>query len=113
MRKARTLRFGRLINPMTWLLALIGLGSQTVTTARADLALGAYLAGECVTCHRADGANKGIPPIAGWPEAAFVEVLQAYKTKARPNVVMQTISGQLTDKEMTALAQYFAAQKSP
>jgi cytochrome c len=79
-------------------------------TAYADSGLGAYLAGECVTCHRTDGANKGIPPIAGWPEASFVAALRAYKQKLRPNVVMQTIAARLRDDEMDALATYFAAQ---
>jgi cytochrome c553 len=78
--------------------------------AQADSGLGAYLAGECVTCHRTDVANKGIPPIAGWPEASFIAALQAYKHKARPNIVMQTIAARLQDDEMAALAKYFAAQ---
>ena len=32
-----------------------------------DPAYGEYLSGECVTCHQADGQDKGIPSIAGWP----------------------------------------------
>jgi cytochrome c len=75
-----------------------------------DKAFGQYLSGECVTCHRKDGENKGIPAIVGWPVDQFVAVLQAYKQKDRPNQVMQTIAGRLTDQEMAALAAYFASE---
>lgn len=75
----------------------------------ADAAYGQYLAGECAACHRADGQDKGIAVITGWPVEQFVAVLQAYKLKERPNVVMQTIAGRLSADEMAALADYYGS----
>jgi cytochrome c len=93
--------------------ALVGLllcgGSPAVHAA--DLAFGEHLAGECVTCHRKDGQDKGIPSIIGWPIDQFVAVLQSYKQKDRPNQVMQTVTAGLGDPEMQALAAYYASLK--
>jgi cytochrome c553 len=82
------------------------------TAGAADVAFGQYLAGECVTCHRADGQDKGIPPIIGWAEDQFVAVLKSYRDKDRPNAVMQNIAGKLNTDEMAALAAYYAGLKS-
>jgi cytochrome c len=87
------------------LLAVVVLGANPAHAA--DVALGQYLANECVTCHRADGEVKGIPSIIGWPVDAFITALKGYKDKIRPNPIMQTISARLTDEEMAALAAYY------
>ncbi len=79
----------------------------------ADPAYGQYLSSECVTCHRSDGQDKGIPPIVGWPPEQFIAVLQSYKTKDRSNAIMQTITGRLSDDDMAALAAYYASLKAP
>ncbi len=89
-------------------LAGFGLGLWAVEASSApDMALGAYLAGECVTCHQQSGRGDGIPSIVGWPAESFVAVLNAYKSKERDNLVMQTIAGRLQDDEIAALAAYF------
>lgn len=72
-----------------------------------DVAYGEYLSGECSTCHRKDGTASNIPDIRGWPDDAFVAVLKAYKTRERENAVMQTITQNLGDEEMQALAAYY------
>ncbi|WP_425087363.1 c-type cytochrome [Stappia sp.] len=69
---------------------------------------GEYLSSECVTCHQADGEDKGIPSITGWPGDRFVTVMHAYKTKSRDNPVMQSIAASLSDEEIAALAAYFS-----
>ena len=79
----------------------------------ADPAYGEYLSAECVACHRRDGQDKGIPSIIGWPAEQFVAVLKSYKTKDRPNQVMQTITGRLTDEDMAALAAFYGSLKGP
>lgn len=101
---------------MTWHCRwAVGAGLMALTAllschaAAADLAFGQYLAGECVTCHRTDGAAKGIPPIVGWPSDTFVAALKAYKAKERANPIMQTIAGRLSDVEMAALAAYYGS----
>ena len=72
-----------------------------------DPEYGAYLAGECTTCHRADGGAQGIPSITGWPHEDFVIALQAYKHGKREHPVMQLVAGRLSDEEIAALAAHF------
>lgn len=72
-----------------------------------DPAYGEYLSSECVTCHQADGSDKGIPSITGWPVEDFVRAMHAYKQKLRPHPVMQMMAGRLSDEEIAALAAYF------
>ena len=72
-----------------------------------DAAFGEYLAGECMTCHSAAGAARGIPSITGWPTVDFVTAMHAYKQKTRDNPVMQTMAGRLNEEEIAALAAYF------
>ena len=74
---------------------------------RGDPEYGAYLAGECTTCHRIDGIDDGIPSITGWPLDDFAIALQAYKHGKRLHPVMQLVSGRLSDDEIAALAAYF------
>lgn len=73
-----------------------------------DVAYGEYLASECLTCHKRDGADEGIPSIVRWNEEDFVIALHAYKRKLRPHPVMQMMAGRLSDEEIAALAAYFA-----
>jgi len=75
------------------------------------LEYGAYLAGDCVTCHRADGADKGIPPIVGWHPEAFVAMLMAFKTGERDHEAMVAVARSLDQEQIKALAAYFATLK--
>lgn len=77
---------------------------------KGDPEYGEYLAGECITCHQADGSNQGIPSITGWPVSAFLKALHAYRSGSRENPVMQNIAKALGDEELAALAAYFARQ---
>lgn len=90
-------------------LAAVGVIAVAQGALAGDPAWGAYLAGTCVTCHAADGADRGIPSITGWPEADFAEAMIAYRDRARPHEAMQTIAASLSDDEIAALAAYFAA----
>ncbi len=79
-----------------------------------DPEYGAYLAGECITCHRMDGTVEGIPSITGWPLDDFVIALHAYKGGKRVHPVMQMVAGRLSDEEIAALAAHFhRAEDSP
>ncbi|KUF09304.1 cytochrome C [Pseudoponticoccus marisrubri] len=73
-----------------------------------DAEYGAYLASECLTCHKADGGDAGIPSITRWHPEDFVVAMHAYKRKLRPHPVMQMMAGRLSDEEIAALAAYFA-----
>ncbi len=79
----------------------------------ADVEYGRHLSAECATCHGASKSDSTIPDIHGLGEAHFVEVLRAYRAKALPNPVMQSIAVRLGDEEISALAAYFATAKKP
>ena len=72
-----------------------------------DKALGEYLSSECVTCHQITGRYEGIPPIVGWPNTMFIEIMGEYRAKKRANPIMQTIAVRLSEEEIAALAAYF------
>jgi cytochrome c553 len=95
------------------LAATIVIAAPRSIHAAGDKAFGEYLSSECVTCHQVSGRFDGIPPIIGWPEASFVEIMKQYRTKDRTNPVMQTIAGKLSEEEIAALAAYFGSLKSP
>lgn len=76
-----------------------------------DLELGRYLATECMTCHGTASATSTIPNIFGLGEAHFVEVIRAYRVKALPNPIMQSVAERLKDEEVAALAAYFETAK--
>ena len=78
-----------------------------ILAIQGDPEYGAYLAGECTTCHRTDGADEGIPSITGWPPDDFVIALHAYKRGKRVHPVMQMVAGRLSDEEIAALAAHF------
>jgi cytochrome c len=80
-----------------------------ILAIQGDPAYGAYLSGECTTCHQASGGDAGIPSIVLWPEEDFVVAMHAYREKVRTNPVMQMIAGRLSDEEIAALAAYFGA----
>jgi cytochrome c553 len=84
----------------------------TMLHASGDRALGQYLSAECVTCHQISGKYDGIPPIIGWPEASFVQIMNEYRNKDRHNPVMQTIAGRLSHEEIAALAAFFGSLKA-
>ena len=101
-------------------LAAAGLGGIIATGAAlgsADvarlLAYGEHLSGECTTCHRRDGADKGIPSITGWEVDHFVETMKFYKNGFRPNPAMVTVAKSLDDEQMLALATYFKTLPPP
>ena len=78
--------------------------------ALGDKEYGQHLAGECVTCHKAN-SNKGIPSINGYDKDVFVTVMLAYKNKEMQNPVMQMIAGRLDNEQIASLALYFNTLK--
>jgi cytochrome c553 len=94
------------------LAALAAMSAISIGRAAGDRALGEYLSSECVTCHQITGKHEGIPPIIGWPESSFVEIMDEYRSKKRTNPVMQTIAGRFSNDEIAALATYFGSLKS-
>lgn len=78
-----------------------------ILAIKGDPEYGAYLSGECATCHQIDGGDDGIPSIVGWMAEDFVTALQAYKSEHRSHPVMQLMAQRLSNEEIAALAAYF------
>lgn len=75
---------------------------------------GARLIPSCDSCHGGKGEGKfvEVPALAGTPPGYFVQTMGAYKTGARANdvySVMRSIAKKLTDAEIKALGDYYAA----
>ena len=86
---------------------LIALAARSAQAG--DKAFGEYLSAECVACHQLTGRYDGIPPIVGWPDPTFIEIMKDYRAQKRANAVMQTIAARLSDEEVAALAAYFGS----
>jgi cytochrome c553 len=95
-----------------FLAVLAATAAISTAAAAGDRALGEYLSSECVTCHQITGKHEGIPPIIGWPESSFVEIMDEYRSQKRSNPVMQTIAGRFSKDEIAALAAYFGSLKT-
>jgi cytochrome subunit of sulfide dehydrogenase len=80
-----------------------------VATAESDQ--GAQLAATCASCHRLDGRDKGIPPIAGLDADKLIGMMEAYKLNVRPSLIMRGVSLSLSADEIAAIARYMAAQR--
>lgn len=90
-----------------------GAKADVALLAKADIAYGEYLSGECVTCHHQKGLEEGIPNISGLNAESFITVMFAFKNKEIDHDVMQTIAGRLDDEQIASLAVYFASLPEP
>lgn len=81
-----------------------------VMAIEGDAEYGAYLGGECLTCHAPDGGDGSIPQIHGKDKSYLAGALLAYKNKQRESEVMRGVTAALTDEEIAALVSYFSAQ---
>jgi cytochrome c553 len=106
--RGRTLKAGQ-VAALAATAGLLAFAASAI--AAGDRALGEYLSSECVTCHQISGRHQGIPPIIGWPEQSFIEIMDEYRSKRRSNAVMQTIAGKFSADEIAALAAYFGSLK--
>jgi cytochrome c len=88
---------------------------SAVSPMHADEAVeyGAYLSGECVTCHRTDASSGAIPVLAGRNSQEILTALAAFKSGERASPVMRDIAARLAEDEMSALAAYFSSLPAP
>ncbi len=73
---------------------------------------GRTIAAACFGCHGAGGAGgSGIPPVIMGAPTAYIEAsMKAFRDGSRPSTIMQRIAKGYTDEDITAVAEYFAAQ---
>ena len=83
--------------------------ADIVLGIKGDKEYGAYLSGDCVTCHQLSGHTEGIPSIVGLPRDYFVRSLFEYKTNVRSNEVMKLRVTNLANEDIAALAEYFGS----
>lgn len=70
----------------------------------------------CVSCHGANGRGDGsgaFPRLAGMPGWYMYKQLMDYASGSRPNQIMTGIAQKLTEREMEAVATYYAAIDAP
>jgi cytochrome c553 len=106
------MRLGSLAVALTILSGLAGLAAAA-EDAPGLLAYGRHLARECTACHRLDGTDRGIPSITGWDAEQLAATLKFYQTGARVNPVMVTVAKSLDDRQVRALALYYATLPKP
>jgi cytochrome c553 len=65
----------------------------------------------CVPCHGMDGIGRDaeIPNLAGQNEVYLLNQLRAFRKGRRPHKEMLYMSRRMSDKDMQALAAYFAS----
>jgi cytochrome c553 len=75
--------------------------------------VGREKAAVCAACHGADGNSTTAewPKLAGQHASYLNAQLAAFKSGARSNALMNPIVANLSDDDMTVLADFFAAQK--
>ncbi|MEQ1695769.1 MAG: hypothetical protein ABL901_08010 [Hyphomicrobiaceae bacterium] len=88
-----------------WGSGVSGAGSDTEKVLRH----GERLAQECLSCHRRDGKDFGIPGIVEMSEADIVTALTLYKTGLRSNKVMVSVATSLDQPQMQAVARYLSS----
>ncbi len=76
-------------------------------------AYGRHLAQECTGCHRIDGVDNGIPSIIGWQADVLIATVKFYQSGARTNPVMVSVANSLNERQLEALAAYFASLPKP
>jgi len=91
-------------------LALVGDTTQSWLPALAP-ALG-FDPAACSRCHGPDGRGRSgvAPALAGHDEQQLAAALRAYRDGSKPSGFMQPVAAQLSDAQIVAAAQFYAAQ---
>lgn len=68
--------------------------------------------GLCAACHGDDGRGRspGIPHLNGQDEAYLVDALRQYRSGRRSESAMRMASGSLQDRDIVALARWYATR---
>ena len=94
-------------------MALVGVNTWAASPDKDAALQTRQWAANCAACHGTDGRavpGSSVAGLAGTPAATLVEQLKAFKDGKRPATVMHQIAKGLSDAQIQALADYFAAQ---
>lgn len=87
-------------------LAGIFIGSAGTASAQDE---GGMFANACTSCHGVDGHSIGaIPSIAGLDPAAFLAIMEAFRSGTAEATIMHRFLAVYSDEELAVIAQYFA-----
>ena len=90
--------------------ALALLATFGLAHAGGDPAAGKTKSAACAGCHGANGQGvKPNPPIAGQPEAKFIQAMKDYQSGKRAHAVMKSLAVSLSDQDVANLAAYYAS----
>ena len=91
---------------------------SAMPAAAADATAGKQKTALCEGCHGIEGYKTAfpavyhVPKLGGQHASYIVKALQAYKSGERSHPTMRAIAAGLTDKDMTDLAAYYAADET-
>ena len=110
MRKGRA-GDSRLKKKLTRLLGFLALAAAPAFAERAFAESEGALLAACVPCHGMDGIGRDaeIPNLAGQNEVYLLNQLRAFRKGRRPHKEMRYMSRGMSDKDMQALAAWFAS----
>lgn len=105
----------RMIRPALRLTGALLLTAAASIAVAGDIEAGREKSATCAACHGAAGESAGPQwPILAGQYASYLEhSLEAYRSGARQNAIMQGFAAQLSDADIEDLAAYFAAQDGP
>ncbi|MDO9422564.1 MAG: cytochrome c [Methylobacter sp.] len=85
----------------------------TLPVLAADSAGGEQKASSCVSCHGPNGnsSNAQWPILAAQQSTYLSNQLKAFKAGDRINIMMQSMTANLSNKDINNLAAYFSSQK--
>jgi cytochrome c553 len=91
--------------------ALAVLAALSPPALAGDAAAGRKKAVMCQTCHGLDGISKipEAPSLAGQPEMYLAAQLKAFRSGARTNEMMSTVSKGLSDQDIADLAAWYSS----
>ncbi len=84
-----------------------------VSFAEGNANVGKQKAAPCASCHGANGnsASPMFPRLAGQHIRYLVTQLNAFKTKIRPNEMMQAMASGLSEQDIEDISAYYVKQK--
>jgi cytochrome c553 len=94
------------------MLVAMVLASSAASAQTAAPARPAVLA-QCTTCHGTNGISTlpNAPHLAGQPLIYLVEQMKAYRSGKRSHEIMNVIAKPLSDADIEAVSQWYAAVK--
>lgn len=96
----------RLLIPLALMASLHCAQAQDVHLAR-------NLAATCANCHGTNGVAQGeMKTLAGRPAAELIQLMNEFRSGARPATIMHQITKGYTDEQIRLMANFFAAQPS-